>query len=153
MFDANYACGRANPLLTITESRGADFSGRRNNEPYSNVLDRSSRRNVSGQYVRSVPRNIHTETGVTVGLIVHVIPPVPMGNGANLRISWQKSRGIVDEYWQLFQVDIVSSRHRFKLLLSRIRSLIGLCWRLIGCVDRSFCGLINFFCVCFGGNC
>ena len=122
--DANYARGRANPLLTITESRGADFSGRRNNEPYSNVLDRSSRRNVSGQCVRSVPRNMHTETGVTVGPIVHVILPVPMGNGANLRISWQKSRGIVDELI-LFQVDIVSSRYSFKLLSSRIRSLIG----------------------------
>jgi len=61
---------------------------------------------------------------VTVGLIVHVILPVPMGNGANLRISWQKSRGIVDELI-LFQVDIVSSRYRLKLLSSRIRSLIG----------------------------
>ena len=135
--DANYARGRANPLPTITETRGADFSGGRNNEPYSNVLDHSSRRNLNleplnipdsrkipGQYVRSAPRNMHTETGVTVGPIVHVILPVPMGNGASLRISWQKSRGIVDELI-LFQVDIVSSRYRLKLLSSRIRSLIG----------------------------
>jgi hypothetical protein len=75
-----------------------------------------------------------------------------MGNGANLRISWQKSRGIVDK-WTSFQVDIISSRHRFKLLSSRIRSLMGLCWRLTGCVGGGFCGLIDFFCVCFGGNC
>jgi hypothetical protein len=77
--DANYARGRANPLPTITEMRGADFSGGRNNEPYSNVLDRSSRRNlnlgplnipdsrnVSGQYVRSAPRNMHTDTVVKI---------------------------------------------------------------------------------------
>ena len=121
--DANYARGRANPLPTITETRGADFSGGRNNAPYSNVLDRSSRRNLNlGSLI--IPDSRILGSGVTVGFIVHVIPPVPMGNGANLRISWQKSRGIVDK-WTSFQVDIISSRHRFKLLSSRIRSLIG----------------------------
>jgi hypothetical protein len=36
--------------------------------------------------------------GVVVGSTVHVIPPVPPGDGTNLRISWQKSRSLVDKF-------------------------------------------------------
>ena len=95
--DANHACGRAIPLPT----------NGRNNEPYSNVLDRSSRRNLNLGSL-NIPDSGILGSGVTVGFIVHVIPPVPMGNGANLRISWQKSRGILFK-WTSFQVDVVSS--------------------------------------------
>jgi hypothetical protein len=37
--------------------------------------------------------------GVTVGSTVHVIPPTPPGDGNNLRNAWQKTRGLMDEFW------------------------------------------------------
>jgi hypothetical protein len=43
-----------------------------------------------------------------VSSTVHVIPPVPVGIGANLRISWQKSREIVDEYWRRWSEEYIA---------------------------------------------
>jgi hypothetical protein len=46
--------------------------------------------------------------GVVVGSTVHVIPPVPPEDGINLRISWQKSRSIVDKYWQRWSEEYIA---------------------------------------------
>jgi hypothetical protein len=93
--------------------------------------------------------------GVTVGSTVHVIPPVPMGNGANLRISWQKSRGIVDEYWRRWSEEYIAmlqDRKKWKVSSPdlRVGQLVLLTsddqprdhWRL-GIVDKLGSGCDN----------
>jgi hypothetical protein len=92
---------------------------------------------------------------VTVGSTVHVIPPVPMGNGANLRISWQRSRGIVDEYWRRWSEEYIAmlqDRKKWKVSSPdlRVGQLVLLTsddqprdhWRL-GIVDKLGSGCDN----------
>jgi hypothetical protein len=79
--NAKHIRGGANPLPTNTRARGADLSGKRNNAPYSNVFDRSSRnipslnppniptsRNIPSQCIVSAPRNTYTDTVVKKSL-------------------------------------------------------------------------------------
>jgi hypothetical protein len=46
--------------------------------------------------------------GVVVGSTVHIIPPVPLGDGINLRSSWQKLRQVVDEFWHRWSEEYVA---------------------------------------------
>jgi hypothetical protein len=46
--------------------------------------------------------------GVTVGSTVHVIPPVPPGDGNNLRNAWQKTRGLMDEFWRRWSEEYIA---------------------------------------------
>jgi hypothetical protein len=46
--------------------------------------------------------------GVVVGSTVHVIPPVPPGDGIDLRHTWQKSRSLVDKFWHRWSEEYVA---------------------------------------------
>ena len=62
--------------------------------------------------------------GVVVGSTVHVIPPVPLGDGTNLRSAWQKSRQLVDEFWYRWSEEYVAmlqDRKKWKVSSPGIR--------------------------------
>jgi hypothetical protein len=46
--------------------------------------------------------------GVVVSSTVHVIPPVPPGDGTNLRQSWQKSSNLVDKFWSRWSEEYIA---------------------------------------------
>jgi hypothetical protein len=90
--DANYIHGGVNesgiPLPSNTEARFADFSGGRNNVPYSSAFARVSTNipsnnppniltsiNIPSQCLISAPRNMSTDTVVTI----------PFGNTSEIR--------------------------------------------------------------------
>jgi hypothetical protein len=62
--------------------------------------------------------------GVVVGFTVYVIPPVPLGDGINLRSSLQKSRRLVDEFWHRWSEEYVAmlqDRKKWKVSSPGIR--------------------------------